>query len=177
MRTSNKAIYALGDVTEMPKFTHMSGTMAGIVVDNALFGESNSWKDIVLPRVTYTEPEVAHVSSLGLQCQDEEIDVYTAKLNHNDRAILDGSNSGFVRIRCRKGTDEILSASIVHDKAGDIIPALTIAIQFGIRLGASGLGRVIHSYPTVAEGIGGCAFQYKMKHWKRLVNGEVQGGE
>lgn len=72
---------------------------------------------------------------------------------------------GFVKIHCRAGSDEILGGTIVAEAAGEMISELTLAVQFKIGLGVGGLGGVIHSYPTVADAIGGCAFGYKMKHW------------
>lgn len=66
----------------------------------------------------------------------------------------------------------------IAENAGEMISELTLAIQFDIGLGESGLGKVIHSYPTVADAVGGCAFQYKSKHWKhRSVTGDIIGGE
>jgi pyruvate/2-oxoglutarate dehydrogenase complex dihydrolipoamide dehydrogenase (E3) component len=57
---------------------------------------------------------------------------YTSQLAHNDRAILEGSTEGFVKIHCRAGTDEILGATIVAEAAGEMIGELTLAIQFKI---------------------------------------------
>ena len=165
MKTSNPNIYAVGDVTIAPQFTHLFGTMGGMVVDNALLNGNLKWDTMLVPRVTYTEPEVATVSLPEWENNNTEVDEYVAGLEHNDRGILNSNNIGFVKILCKKDTDCIVSATIVAENAGEMISELTLAIQFDIGLGSRGLGSVIHSYPTVAEAIGGCAFQYKMKHW------------
>jgi pyruvate/2-oxoglutarate dehydrogenase complex dihydrolipoamide dehydrogenase (E3) component len=119
LRTTNPDVYAVGDVCTRYQFTHVAGTMAGMVVDNALFRGRHAFSKLVVPWATYTEPEVAHVglyerdiASQGLAC-----DTFTTALAHNDRAILEGATEGFVKVHCRKGTDEILGATIVADHA------------------------------------------------------------
>ena len=100
------------DVTPLHKFTHLSGKMAMMVVENVFFGGKQKHTDILLPWVTYTHPEVAHVGVYEHESK-EPLDTYTASLEHNDRAILESANEGFVRVHCRKGTSEIVGATIV----------------------------------------------------------------
>ena len=166
LRTTNPDVYAVGDVCTRYQFTHVAGTMAGMVVDNALFRGRHAFSKLVVPWATYTEPEVAHVglyerdvASQGLAC-----DTYTTALAHNDRAILEGATEGFVKVHCRKGTDEILGATIVADHAGELISELTLAIQANVGLGT--IGKTIHPYPTVSEAIAGCGVAYNRTVWK-----------
>ena len=116
---------------------------------------------------TYTAPEVAHVglyerdvAERGLRC-----DTFTTALAHNDRAILEGATDGFVKVHVRRGTDEILGATVVAEHAGEMISELTLAIQN--KIGLRAVGRTIHPYPTVAEAIQGCGVAYNRTVWKR----------
>merc|ERR1719203_747372 len=131
----------------------MAGTMAGMAVQNALFpGEdlpvnapARLLSGTVVPRCTYTEPEVAScgVSVQSAEARGIEVDVYTAKLDHNDRGILEGAGlGGFVKILCAKGSDTILGATVVAERAGDMLGELTLAAQN--RIGLAALARTIH---------------------------------
>ena len=124
----------------------------------------------MIPRCTYTTPEVAGTGASEQELTDAgtEFDTYTSQLQHNDRAILEGSDEGFCKLLVAKGSGEILGGTIVAENAGDMISEVTLAIQVGIELG--GIARTIHPYPTVAECIAGCAFQYKAKHWQTKDN-------
>ncbi|KAH8071730.1 dihydrolipoyl dehydrogenase [Aureococcus anophagefferens] len=166
LRTTNPDVYAVGDVCTRYQFTHVAGTMAGMVVDNALFRGRHAFSKLVVPWATYTEPEVAHVglyerdvASQGLAC-----DTYTTALAHNDRAILEGATEGFVKVHCRKGTDEILGATIVATTLAKLISELTLAIQANVGLGT--IGKTIHPYPTVSGAIAGCGVAYNRTVWK-----------
>jgi len=184
LRTTNPDIFAVGDVIDKPslRFTHMAGTGAGIVVQNALFEDcglpvnapSNKLSDIIVPRCTYTEPEVASCGCSNAQSAATagvEFDTYTAGVAHNDRNILEGGNpDGFVRILCKKDTDEILGATIVAEHAGEMLAEITLAIQHGI--GLSAIARTVHPYPTLGEAIQQCALNYNRARWVKM--GEQQ---
>jgi pyruvate/2-oxoglutarate dehydrogenase complex dihydrolipoamide dehydrogenase (E3) component len=105
----------------------------------------------VIPRVTYTEPEVAHVGMTDVDARDAGIpsETFAFKLEEIDRAILDGDDEGFARVRVKKGTDTILGATIVSARAGDLISEATVAMRNG--LGLSAIAGTIHPYPTQAE--------------------------
>lgn len=169
--TSNPCIYAVGDVAnpnglgEGYSFTHVAGTHAGMVVENALFGGAKRASEMVVPWTTFTEPEVAHVGVYG---DDDMHDTYTSQLAHNDRAKCEGGTEGFVRVHCAKGSDVIVGATIVAAAAGELISELTLAIQYAIPLGATGVGGVIHCYPTIADAIGGASWGYKPTAWRKV---------
>ena len=123
---------------------------------------------LLVPWCTYTAPEVAHVglyerdvAERGLRC-----DTFTTALAHNDRAILEGATDGFVKVHVRRGTDEILGAGIVAPHAGDMISEVTLAMQAGA--GLATVARVIHPYPTMAEGIQQAALGFIRKTWSHL---------
>lgn len=179
LTTSNPDILAIGDVIERPdtRFTHMSGTMAGMAVQTALFPDkglpvnapSRKLSEIVVPRCTYTEPEVAScgVSNEKIAAkQGVDVEVYMSGLQHNDRAILEGSTRGLVKILCRRNTEEIVGATVVSEGAGEMLAELTLAVQNG--LGLSQVARTVHPYPTMGEAIQQCALNYNRARWAKL---------
>lgn len=169
---SNKNVYAIGDCAAgVPRLTHMSGEMAKVIVQNALFNDDWQISSLVVPAVMYTEPEYATVGLSGKEAaakEGVEIDVYRAGLEHNDRAILEEDNRGFVKILCKKGTGTIVGATIVAARAGEMINEVTLAMKHEI--GLDGIGRNIHSYPTTGEAVMGCGLQFINSRWERLNN-------
>ena len=153
LRTTNKRIYAAGDVCLRYKFTHTADASARIVIRNALFKGRARFSSLSIPWCTYTDPEIAHV---GIYERDAEaagipIDTFIRHFKDVDRAILDGDDKGFVKVHVRKGTDIILGATIVAKHAGDMISEISVAMAGKVGLGS--LGNVIHPYPTQAEAI------------------------
>ena len=150
------------------QFTHIAGNTAMMVVENAIFGGDMKMSDVIVPRCTYTSPEVAGtgMSEDELKAKGIEYDVYMANLAGNDRAILESANVGFCKLLVRKQTPEILGGTIVAETAGEIISEISLAIKG--KVGMDVIGQTIHPYPTVAECIAGCAHQYKVKNWKTL---------
>lgn len=164
LRTANKRIWAVGDVCMRWKFTHAADAAAKIVVQNALFAVGpigrKKLSDLLMPWCTYTEPEIAHV---GLYDRDAkakglEIDTYQVGIDESNRAVTDGQEEGLVKVHVKKGTDEIVGATVVAAHAGDLITQLTIAIQQGMGLGA--FTNVIYPYPTQGEAIKRAAGAY-----------------
>lgn len=164
LQTSNPSIFAAGDVCMSWKFTHAADAAAKIVVQNALFSVGKigrkKMSDLVMPWCTYTDPEIAHV---GMYERDAEkagiaVDTFHVPLCEVNRAVTDGEDEGFVKVHTKKGTDEIVGATIVAAHAGEIINEITLAM-----VGKFGLGRfvdVIHPYPVQAEGLKRAAGQY-----------------
>ena len=156
LQTSNPKIFSAGDVCSRFKFTHAADAMAQVVVQNALFphpfglGYANA-DALVIPRCTYTDPELAHVGLTEQEAKAKGIDVetYTFNLNEVDRAILDGQEEGFSRIHLRKGTDRLLGATVVAAHAGDLINEFSLVMKAG--LGVRTIAGTIHPYPTQAE--------------------------
>lgn len=153
LRTTNPRVFACGDICSPYKFTHAADFMARIVIQNALFKGRKKASALTIPWCTYTSPEIAHV---GLEPREAKakgiaLDTFTQEMGKVDRAILDGEDEGFVRIHVRKGTDEILGATIVATHAGDMIGEVSLAMTAGIGLGS--IAGAIHPYPTQAEAI------------------------
>jgi pyruvate/2-oxoglutarate dehydrogenase complex dihydrolipoamide dehydrogenase (E3) component len=153
LRTSNRRIFAAGDVCMRWKFTHAADAAAKIVVQNALFGGRRKLSALVMPWCTYTEPEIAHVGLYEREARERgiELDTYHTPMARVNRAATDGEEAGFVKIHVAKGGDRILGATVVGSHAGEIVLPLTLAI--GQRIGLGAFGNVIYPYPTLAEGI------------------------
>ncbi|MDZ4783279.1 MAG: mercuric reductase [Planctomycetia bacterium] len=151
LQTSNRKIYAVGDICSQYKFTHMADAMARIALQNALFFGRAKVSALTIPWCTYTDPEIAHVGMYEKDARDRglEVDTIRLELSELDRALLDGEEEGFLKVHVKKGTDRILGATLVSRHAGEMISELTLAMVGG--LGLKTLSRTIHSYPTQAE--------------------------
>ena len=109
-------IYAAGDICSKYQFTHAADFQARIVIQNALFAVGPFGKkkasDLIIPWATYTSPEIAHVGMYPNDAKEAgvEIDTYVQQLEHVDRAILEGTDEGFVKIHTKKGTDKIVGS-------------------------------------------------------------------
>jgi len=153
MQTTNRMIYAAGDVCSAYQFTHAADFMARIVIQNALFKGRKKSSSLVIPWCTYTSPEIAHVGLYEHQAKEKNIaiDTYTQRFHDVDRAILEGEDQGFVKIHVKKGTGKIVGATIVARSAGDLISEITLAMTNRVGLGK--IASTIHPYPTQAEAI------------------------
>ncbi len=164
LRTTNPRIWAVGDVCMQWKFTHAADAAAKIVVQNALFAVGplgrKKLSDLVMPWCTYTEPEIAHVGMYARDAEEKgvEIDTYKVGMEESNRAVTDGQEEGFVKVHVKKGTDQIVGATIVAAHAGDLITQLTLAITRKIGLGA--FTGVIYPYPTQSDAIKRAAGAY-----------------
>lgn len=165
LQTSNPKIYAAGDICMNWKFTHAADAAARIVLKNTLFSPFGLGKsklsELVMPWVTYTAPEIAHVGMYEQEAQAKGIDCKTIKIDFEDvdRALADGETEGFLKILHKKGSDEILGATIVANHAGEMISEVTTAIVH--KIGLSKIASVIHPYPTQAEAIKKAADAYR----------------
>ncbi|MEM8830137.1 MAG: mercuric reductase [Cyanobacteria bacterium P01_G01_bin.19] len=165
LQTSNPKIYAAGDICMNWKFTHAADAAARIVIKNTLFSPFGLGKsklsDLVMPWVTFTDPEIAHVGMYEEEAQAKGIDCHTIKISFDDvdRALADGETEGFLKILHKRGSDEILGATIVARHGGEMISEITTAI-IG-EMGLSKLSTVIHPYPTQASAIKQAADAYR----------------
>lgn len=165
LQTSNSKIYAAGDICMNWKFTHAADAAARIVIKNTLFSPFGFGKsklsDLVMPWVTYTAPEIAHVGMYQEEARAKGIDCNAIKIDFEDvdRALADGETEGFLKILHQKGSDKILGATIVASHAGEMISEVTTAIVH--KIGLSKMSSVIHPYPTQAEAIKKAADTYR----------------
>jgi pyruvate/2-oxoglutarate dehydrogenase complex dihydrolipoamide dehydrogenase (E3) component len=142
--TTNRSIFAAGDVASKYQFTHAADALARIALQNALFFGRKRQSALVVPWATYTDPEIAHVGA------NTGPKTFTVRLDEVDRAILDGETEGFARIHSDQ-RGRILGATIVARHAGEMIGEISLAMTHGLTL--SDLARTIHPYPTQAEAL------------------------
>ncbi|MBW3542255.1 MAG: mercuric reductase [Planctomycetes bacterium] len=160
LQTTNRRIYAAGDVCFPYKFTHTADAMARIVIGNALFFGRSRTSSLTIPWCTYTEPELAHVGLLPREAEERglAIDTIAVTFSEVDRAILDGEDEGLLKIHLRRGKDTILGATLVAHHAGETISEITLAMVAA--KGLKAIARTIHPYPTQAEAIKKAADAY-----------------
>jgi len=154
LQTSQRHIYAVGDVIGPFLFTHMADAQARTVVRNILmpFQFLRQKMDYsVVPWCTYVDPEIAHVGLGEKEAQQKNIDhdLFVVPLEDVDRAVVESEEAGFAKILTQKGSDKVLGATIVAPRAGDLLHEFVLAMKAGIGLAA--IASTIHVYPTLAE--------------------------
>lgn len=150
LRTSNKKIFAIGDVTGGLQFTHVAGYHAGIVIRNALFKIPAKADHSNVPWVTYTDPELAHIGLTEEEARGKygKVEVLRWPLAENDRAQAERRIEGMAKL-VADSHGRILGASIVGPNAGDLLQPLVLAKANGLKISA--LASVIAPYPTMTE--------------------------
>ena len=150
LRTTAKGIWAVGDVTGGLQFTHAAEHMARTALQNSLLPIKRKISYDNVPRVTFTDPEVAHVGLSESDARARGARVYRYEMSDLDRAIVDGADYGFVKISADpKG--RILGATIVARSAGELLQPLVLAKQNGLTLGK--VAGTVFPYPTLTEGV------------------------
>jgi pyruvate/2-oxoglutarate dehydrogenase complex dihydrolipoamide dehydrogenase (E3) component len=151
LRTSNRRIYAIGDVAGGPQFTHVAGYHAGIVIRNALFRIPAKVDYRALPWVTFTDPELAQVGLTEAQARTtrgDDVTVLRWPYHENDRAQADRETEGLVKVLATR-SGKILGASILGAHAGELIQLWGLAISQGLDVKA--VAGMIAPYPTLGE--------------------------
>ncbi len=151
LQTANHAVYAAGDVTRPEKYTHAAIATGKLAVANALFRAGKRVSELVIPRCTYTDPEVAQVGITPQEAAERgiAIDTHRLELAKVERARIDGEADGFVALYTHQGV--IIGATFVSAHAGESLPLLTLAVMQ--KMVPSELAAVIHCFPTQAEAI------------------------
>jgi pyruvate/2-oxoglutarate dehydrogenase complex dihydrolipoamide dehydrogenase (E3) component/uncharacterized membrane protein YdjX (TVP38/TMEM64 family) len=164
LQTRLPNVYVCGDVAGPYNFTHTAAHQAWYAVVNALFGEVRRFRVdySVIPRATFTDPEIAGVGLNEEQARAKGIayEVSRFHLSELDRSIIDGEPEGLVKVLSVPSRDKILGATIVGGQAGELIGEFTAAMRHGF-----GLNRIlgtVHIYPTLSE-----AGKYAAGAWKR----------
>jgi pyruvate/2-oxoglutarate dehydrogenase complex dihydrolipoamide dehydrogenase (E3) component len=148
---SNKHVYAAGDVAGSLQFTHVAGYHAGLVIRNALFHLPVKARTDIIPWVTYTDPELAHVGlgeAEARKAHGDSIRVLRWHFKENDRAIAEGKAKGLIKVITLKN-GRIIGASIVGQNAGDLIALWTLAITSKQKISA--VANLVLPYPTLGE--------------------------
>lgn len=150
LRTSNRRIYAVGDVTGAPPFVHVARHHAGLVLQNALSVHLARMKAGALPRVIFTDPELAHVGLTDAEAlrRRRGFRVLRWPYSENDRARIERTSEGHIKIvTSRRG--RVLGATIVGAGASELIAAWSLAVNGGFDIRA--LSGTILPYPTIGD--------------------------
>lgn len=150
LKTSNKRIYAIGDVTGGLQFTHMAGYHAGVIIRSALFGLPSKASTAHIPWATYTDPEIAQVGLTEAQARDahgNKLEVARFDFAENDRARAELKTDGLVKVMVVKGRP--VGASIVGAQAGELIQIWALAIANRLKMGQ--VAAMVSPYPTLGE--------------------------
>ena len=150
LRTSNRRVFAAGDVTGHPQFTHTAGVHGSIAAGNAVLGLRRRADVSTTPRVTYTQPEVAAFGVSAESARARGLTVRTVPHSDVDRAITDGDTAGFTRL-VLDGKARVIGASIVGPRAGESLAEVVLAARHGLR--ASAVAGSTHAYPTYGDGV------------------------
>ncbi|MFL2771032.1 MAG: dihydrolipoyl dehydrogenase family protein [Rhodospirillaceae bacterium] len=151
LRTSNRRVYAIGDCTGGPQFTHVAGYHAGIVIRSALFRLPTKTDHSAVPRVTYTDPGLAQVGLTESQAREKYgngIHVVSLSLDENDRAQAERQTHGLIKAVIAKN-GRILGCGISGPKADELIQVWILALSQKLKIGA--IATMIMPYPTFGE--------------------------
>lgn len=158
LRTSNPKIYAIGDCIAGPQFTHAASAQAGLVIRNALFRLPVRRKDALIPRVTFTDPEIAAagLSETEARATLKGVRALRWPLQENDRARCDGRTAGFAKVLVDAG-ERIIGVTLVGPHAGEWLGLWQLAITRKLRIGA--VIDLVLPYPTYSEAARRAALQ------------------
>jgi pyruvate/2-oxoglutarate dehydrogenase complex dihydrolipoamide dehydrogenase (E3) component len=148
--TSNRRVYAIGDVTGLPAFTHSASHQAALLSRHLLFRLPIKMNVDEIPRVTFTDPELAHVGLTDAQARERHgsIRVLRWPYHDNERAQTERETRGHIKVVTNtKGL--ILGATIVGTAAAEQITAWTLAINHGLNIRA--FAEIVMPYPTYTE--------------------------
>ena len=169
-RTMFRSVYAVGDVAAGERFTHAAGHAAVQAVRDMFFPGRSTMSELV-PWCTFTDPELAHVGLTSGEAEarfGDDVDVWRIELDHNDRARIDGTDTGALVMVTAK--DRIVGAHLLAPSAGEVIHELALAVEHGMKLGD--LASLVHVYPTIASTIGRLASEFdheKAQRYRWLV--------
>lgn len=150
LRTTNRRVFAAGDVAGGMQFTHVAGYHAGPIVKQALFGLPGSARTAHLPRATYTDPELAQIGPTEAEARAEHgarLEIARVEYAGNDRAIAADRTDGFIKLMVVKGRP--VGATIVGHQAGELIGLWSLVIANRLKLSA--VSAMVTPYPTIAE--------------------------
>ncbi len=148
--TSNRRIFAIGDVIGGLQFTHVANYHAGLVIRRALFRLPAKENRQILPRVTFTDPELAQVGLTEAEARAKQVKftIRSWPFAHNDRARAERQSQGMVKVLVGRG-GRILGAGIAGPRAGDLIAPWVLAMSQGLKISA--LAGAVAAYPTLGE--------------------------
>lgn len=149
LRTTNPNIWAAGDVTVHPQFTHIAGIHGSTAASNAILGLSRKAEAAVIPRVTFTDPEIAAVG-MPTNSNDPKMRTLERSNREVDRAITESRQDGTTKI-VLDSKGRIVGGMTVGPRAGESLAEITLAIRMGLKM--KDLASTIHPYPTYGDGL------------------------
>lgn len=150
LRSTNRRVYAIGDVAGGLQFTHVAGYHAGVIIRSMLFALPSKAKTAHIPWATYTDPELAQVGMTEAEAKKEHginLEVVRFPYHHNDRAIAERKTTGFIKVMVVKGRP--VGASIVGYQAGELINLWALALANKMKM--SQIAAMVTPYPTIGE--------------------------
>jgi pyruvate/2-oxoglutarate dehydrogenase complex dihydrolipoamide dehydrogenase (E3) component len=153
LRTNVDTVYAAGDVVGGPQFSHFAGYQAFYAVRNALIPVTRSGQPAVVPRVTFTDPEVGQVGLTEAQARarfGDGVRIGRWEMGRTDRAVCENDPQGFVKLIARRN-GHVLGATVVCRRAGEVINELATAVRYRLTLGD--LAGTVHAYPTYSTAV------------------------
>ena len=172
LRTTAEHIYAAGDILGGPQFTHYAGFQGSIAARNALLPGASKGVTDVLPWTTFTEPEAAHVGLTEQQARErygDDVQIKHFDLKNGDRSQAEHDIEGFIKIVHRNG--KLLGATVVANRAGEMINEYAIALQNG--WGVGDLSNTIHVYPTYGQIVAAVSSKMKVEQLLNGIGGKV----
>ncbi len=150
LKTTNKRVYAIGDVSGGLQFTHMAGYHAGVIIKSALFGLPSKSSNAHIPWATYTDPEIAQVGLTEAEATEKHgpaVEVLRFNYAENDRARAELQTTGLIKVMVVKGRP--IGASIVGTQAGEHIGLWSLVIANRLKIGA--VAAMVSPYPSYSE--------------------------
>jgi len=178
LRSTNRRVYAIGDVAGGLQFTHVAGYQAGVVIRSILLGLPAKARSNHIPWVTFTDPELAQVGLTEQQAHaahGDKLSVARFDYGDNDRAVATGHSAGLIKVMVVKGRP--VGASIVGTEAGELIGIWALAIANGLKMSA--ISNMVAPYPTLGEinkRVAGAYFSPRLfdSPWVKRIVGLVQ---
>ncbi len=150
MKTTNRKVYAIGDVAGGAQFTHVAGYHAGVIIRSALFGMPAKARTDHIPYATYTDPELAQIGPTEAEARaiyGDKLTVVRFDIAHNDRLIAERKAKGLIKAMVVKGRP--VGVSIAGPQAGELINLWALVIANKLKMSA--VAGMVSPYPTVGE--------------------------
>ncbi|MDE4276596.1 FAD-dependent oxidoreductase [Phaeobacter gallaeciensis] len=150
LRTTNRRVYAIGDVAGGLQFTHVAGYHAGVIIRSVLFGLPSKAKTAHIPWATYTDPELAQVGLTEAEARKKhgsKLEIARFDFSHNDRALAERKAKGFIKAMVVKGRP--VGVTIVGHQAGELINLWSLVLANNMKM--SQVAAMVSPYPTIGE--------------------------
>jgi mercuric reductase len=153
LRTSNPNLYAAGDVTGEDMFVYVAAYAGGLAAENALIGAGKSYEVDYIPRVTFTDPQIASAGMTEAQARQQgyEVKVSSLPMDYVPRAQAARDTRGLVKLIANAANDHLLGAHILAPEAGEMIQIAVLAIRFGLTV--QQLRETVFPYLTNSEAL------------------------